>query len=194
MLHSRYIEPDDSPTLLEHHARALANKFLPCTASMFATAVGFGALAISDIRPVRQMGLWTRADSSWRGSDALPCFRRCSRCCKTPLRSEQVPVGQMVSRIRRQAGPGDPPLPVADGGRCAHPDAVRGGRAVRFPERVRAARARDGRVDLRQSERARGAGHAPFSRSRMRSTSVSSGCRRRPATHWTRSFCALWNC
>src|SRR5256886_13734933 len=58
-VHSRYIEPDDSPTLLEHHARALANKFLPCTASIFATAVGFGALAISDIRPVRDMGLWT---------------------------------------------------------------------------------------------------------------------------------------
>jgi predicted RND superfamily exporter protein len=42
-----------------HHARALANKFLPCTASMFATAVGFAALAVSEIRPVREMGLWT---------------------------------------------------------------------------------------------------------------------------------------
>ena len=58
-IHSRYMEPDDAPSLLEHHARALANKFLPCTASMFATAVGFGALAVSDIRPVREMGLWT---------------------------------------------------------------------------------------------------------------------------------------
>ncbi len=28
-LHSRFMEPDDAPTLLEHHARALANKFLP---------------------------------------------------------------------------------------------------------------------------------------------------------------------
>jgi hypothetical protein len=45
-----------SPTLLEHHARAFANKILPCTASMFATAVGFGALASPDIRPVREMG------------------------------------------------------------------------------------------------------------------------------------------
>jgi predicted RND superfamily exporter protein len=57
-IHSRYMEPDAAP-LLEHHARALANKFLPCTASMFATAVGFAALAVSDIRPVREMGLWT---------------------------------------------------------------------------------------------------------------------------------------
>jgi predicted RND superfamily exporter protein len=58
-IHSRYMEPDDGPNPLEHHARALANKFLPCTASMFATAVGFAALAVSEIRPVREMGLWT---------------------------------------------------------------------------------------------------------------------------------------
>jgi predicted RND superfamily exporter protein len=57
-IHSRYMEPDGAPPL-EHHARALANKFLPCTASMFATAVGFAALTVSDIRPVREMGLWT---------------------------------------------------------------------------------------------------------------------------------------
>jgi hypothetical protein len=58
-IHSRYMQPDDILDPLEHHARALANKFLPCTASMFATAVGFAALAVSDIRPVREMGLWT---------------------------------------------------------------------------------------------------------------------------------------
>ncbi|MDT5029625.1 MAG: uncharacterized protein QOE61_6436 [Micromonosporaceae bacterium] len=58
-IHSRYIEPEDGASPLEHHARTLANKFLPCTASMFATAVGFAALAVSDIRPVREMGLWT---------------------------------------------------------------------------------------------------------------------------------------
>lgn len=59
-LHSKYMEPDDAPGQ-NHHARALANKFLPCTASMFATAVGFAALAVSDIRPVKEMGLWTAA-------------------------------------------------------------------------------------------------------------------------------------
>ena len=26
---------------------------------MFATAVGFAALCVSDIRPVREMGIWT---------------------------------------------------------------------------------------------------------------------------------------
>jgi len=58
-IHSRYMQLDEVADPVEHHARALANKFLPCTASMFATAVGFAALAVSDIRPVREMGLWT---------------------------------------------------------------------------------------------------------------------------------------
>lgn len=71
-IHSRYMEPDRG-TALEHHARALANKFLPCTASMFATAVGFAALAVSDIRPVREMGLWTACGliGAWVGCFTL---------------------------------------------------------------------------------------------------------------------------
>src|SRR5580658_4492843 len=86
-VHSRYIEPDDSPTLLEHHARALANKFLPCTASMFATAVGFGALAISDIRPVREMGLWTASGLivAWIGCFTL--FPALQSLLRTPMRA-----------------------------------------------------------------------------------------------------------
>ena len=93
-LHSRYIEPDDSPTLLEHHARALANKFLPCTASIFATAVGFGALAISDIRPVRDMGLWTAGGLivSWIGCFTL--FPALQSLLRTPMRSEKASVAK----------------------------------------------------------------------------------------------------
>ena len=93
-VHSRYIEPDDSPTLLEHHARILANKFLPCTASMFATAVGFGALAISDIRPVRQMGLWTACGLvvAWIGCFTL--FPALQSLMRTPMRLQQASVGK----------------------------------------------------------------------------------------------------
>jgi uncharacterized protein len=93
-VHSRYIEPDDSPTLLEHHARALANKFLPCTASMFATAVGFAALAISDIRPVREMGVWTACGLivAWIGCFTL--FPALQSLLRTPMRSEKLPVGK----------------------------------------------------------------------------------------------------
>jgi predicted RND superfamily exporter protein len=93
-VHSRYIEPDDSPSLLEHHARVLANKFLPCTASMFATAVGFGALAISDIRPVRQMGLWTACGLivAWIGCFTL--FPALQSLLRTPLRTQQASAGK----------------------------------------------------------------------------------------------------
>jgi predicted RND superfamily exporter protein len=98
-LHSRYIEPDDAPTLLEHHARALANKFLPCTASMFATAVGFAALAISDIRPVREMGEWTACGlvAAWIGCFTL--FPALQSLLRTPLRSEQLTLGRWFPKF-----------------------------------------------------------------------------------------------
>jgi hypothetical protein len=98
-VHSRFIEPDDSPTLLEHHARALANKFLPCTASMFATAVGFGALAISDIRPVREMGVWTAGGLivAWIGCFTL--FPALQSLLRTPMRSEQAAAGKRFTRF-----------------------------------------------------------------------------------------------
>lgn len=85
-IHSRYMEPDGvSP--LEHHARALANKFLPCTASMFATAVGFAALTVSDIRPVREMGLWTACGliGAWVGCFTL--FPALQSLLRAPRRS-----------------------------------------------------------------------------------------------------------
>jgi predicted RND superfamily exporter protein len=98
-IHSRFIEPDDSPTLLEHHARALANKFMPCTASIFATAVGFAALAISDIRPVRDMGLWTACGLvvAWIGCFTL--FPALQALLRTPRRTEKVAMGKWFPRF-----------------------------------------------------------------------------------------------
>jgi uncharacterized protein len=98
-IHSRYMEPDDAPTPLEHHARALANKFLPSTASMFATAVGFAALAVSEIRPVREMGLWTACGLivAWVGCFTLfPAFQSLFRA---PLRKEGMRVGRRYARF-----------------------------------------------------------------------------------------------
>src|SRR5581483_5188195 len=89
--------PDDAPTLLEHHARALENKFLPCTASIFATAVGFAALAVSDIRPVREMGLWTACGLivAWIGCFTL--FPALQSLLRTPLRSQRAAAGRRFS-------------------------------------------------------------------------------------------------
>jgi predicted RND superfamily exporter protein len=89
-IHSRYMDPDESVAPLEHHARALANKFLPCTASMFATAVGFAALAVSEIRPVREMGLWTACGliGAWIGCFTL--FPALQALLRAPRRSGAV--------------------------------------------------------------------------------------------------------
>jgi predicted RND superfamily exporter protein len=61
---------------------------------MFATAVGFGALAISDIRPVREMGLWTASGLivAWIGCFSL--FPALQSLLRTPMRSEQAPAGK----------------------------------------------------------------------------------------------------
>ncbi|HEY2590078.1 MAG TPA: MMPL family transporter, partial [Steroidobacteraceae bacterium] len=98
-LHSRYIERDEAlsqgrESLAEHHARALANKLMPCTASMLATAVGFAALAVSDIRPIREMGLWTASGLAvaWLGCFLL--FPALQSLLNTPLKAERAPAGR----------------------------------------------------------------------------------------------------
>jgi uncharacterized protein len=98
-IHSRYIERDDAPNLLHHHARALANKLIPCTASIFATAVGFAALAVSNIRPIREMGLWTASGLivAWVGCFTL--FPALQALLRTPLRAERAPAGRWFPRF-----------------------------------------------------------------------------------------------
>jgi uncharacterized protein len=93
-IHSRYMEPDDSPNLLEHQARVLANKFLPCTASMFATAVGFAALAVSQIRPVREMGLWTACGLIVAWVSCFTLFPALQSLLRAPMRSASIPTGK----------------------------------------------------------------------------------------------------
>ncbi|MBN2197055.1 MAG: MMPL family transporter [Polyangiaceae bacterium] len=57
-IHSRFVERPPEVPLGEHHVFAVANKFVAVTASLFAAAVGFAALIVSSIRPIREMGLW----------------------------------------------------------------------------------------------------------------------------------------
>ncbi len=157
------IEPDDSPTLLEHHARALANKFLPCTASMFATAVGFAALAISDIRPVREMGLWTACGLivAWIGCFTL--FPALQSLLRTPMRSEKAlrsANGFPASSTRWFRRAAAIRWPLVGGALLL----MLCGAAALFgiPGVLVAPRSGDGRADLRQSQRARGPGYPPL--------------------------------
>jgi predicted RND superfamily exporter protein len=75
---------------------------------MFATAVGFGALAISDIRPVRDMGLWTAGGLivAWIGCFTL--FPALQSLLRTPMRSEKASVA------KRFPGFADALVPASD--------------------------------------------------------------------------------
>ena len=98
-IHSRYMEPDDAPTPLDHHARILANKFLPCTASMFATAVGFAALAVSDIRPVREMGLWTAGGLILAWLSCFTLFPALQSLLRVPRRPRSTAEGRWFAAL-----------------------------------------------------------------------------------------------
>jgi predicted RND superfamily exporter protein len=58
-LHSRFIDQPEGVELSDHHVAALRSKLVPVTASTIAAAAGFAALAVSSIRPIREMGIWT---------------------------------------------------------------------------------------------------------------------------------------
>lgn len=60
-LHSRFVDQPEGVDLDRHRVAALVNKLGAVSVSMFAAAVGFAALSVSDILPVRQLGIWTSA-------------------------------------------------------------------------------------------------------------------------------------
>lgn len=94
-LHSRFVEvPDDTTDLDEHQAIALANKFVAATASIFATAVGFAALAVSEIRPIRELGLWVAAGLVFTWITVFTLFPALQKVLNTPTEKERKTAGQ----------------------------------------------------------------------------------------------------
>src|SRR3954462_4067042 len=66
-LHSRFVDRPKEVPVREHQVAALRNKLLPVTASTVAAVLGFAALAVSKVRPVRELGIWTTVASPSRG-------------------------------------------------------------------------------------------------------------------------------
>lgn len=98
-LHSRYVEqPDDLPDE-EHQVAALVHKFLPCTASIFAAAVGFAALLVSEIRPIYEMGLWTATGLAITWVVVFTLFPALQRLLRTPTRRERKVAGQRFPHL-----------------------------------------------------------------------------------------------
>ena len=97
-LHSRFVDrPPDVP-VDEHQIFALADKFTAVTVSIFATAIGFAALAVSRIHPVRELGLWTAAGLVLVWAVSFTLFPALQKLLRTPTRSERKVAGEWVVR------------------------------------------------------------------------------------------------
>ncbi len=88
-LHSRYVDRPEGRGVDEHLVFSLANKWLACTASIFATAVGFAALVVSPIDPIRQMGIWVAAGLVLTYIAIFTLFPVLEKILKTPTGIEQ---------------------------------------------------------------------------------------------------------
>jgi len=98
-LHSRFVDQPDGVALEAHHIAALRNKLLPVTASTIAAAIGFAALAVSSIRPIREMGLWTAIGLviSWIVGYTL--FPALQRTLRTPTRQRVAVRSALYDRL-----------------------------------------------------------------------------------------------
>ncbi len=95
-LHSRFVDRQADVPLDRHRVLALDNKLLAVSASMFAAAVGFAALGISEIQPIRQLGIWT---SVGLGIGWLVCFTlypALQTVLRAPTRVERPVAGPWV--------------------------------------------------------------------------------------------------
>lgn len=88
-LQSRFVDRPPERSVDDHQIFALCNKFLACTASIFAAAVGFAALAVSRIRPIREMGLWVAIGLVFTWLLVFTLFPALQKLLRTPTRQEQ---------------------------------------------------------------------------------------------------------
>ena len=98
-LHSRYIQQPTGVELERHHVFSLANKALPVTASIVAALLGFAALAVSQIRPIRELGIWTAAGLAVSWLTAFTLFPALQRIFKAPTRQGQLAAGGLYQRL-----------------------------------------------------------------------------------------------
>ncbi|MCC6551971.1 MAG: MMPL family transporter [Polyangiaceae bacterium] len=88
-LQSRFVERPEGRGVDEHQVLSLANKWLACTASIFATAVGFAALVVSPIRPIREMGAWVAMGLALTYVVVFTLFPALQKILKTPTAQER---------------------------------------------------------------------------------------------------------
>jgi len=99
-IHSRFVDCPADRDPHEHLLFALENKFVACTASIFATAVGFAALLVSGIQPIRDMGSWVAVGLVMTWVILFTLFPALQKELRTPTETGRRAAGQ---RIRRAA-------------------------------------------------------------------------------------------
>ena len=93
-IHSRFVECPPDQDVDDHQLFALTNKFLACTASIFASAVGFAALAVSKIRPIREMGIWVAVGLVFTWIVVFTLFPALQKILNTPTQKERAVAGK----------------------------------------------------------------------------------------------------
>jgi predicted RND superfamily exporter protein len=98
-LQSRFVERPSATPVDEHQILALRNKFVAVTASIFATAVGFAALVVSSIRPIREMGIWVAIGLAFTWVVVFTLFPALQKLLRTPTRGERRDAGARLERL-----------------------------------------------------------------------------------------------
>jgi len=98
-LQSRFVDRPAGRPVDEHQVFALCNKFVACTASIFATAVGFAALMVSDIRPIKEMGLWVAVGLVLAWVIIFTLFPALQTILRTPTREGERPASDRFVRV-----------------------------------------------------------------------------------------------
>ena len=98
-IHSRFVQRPANRSVDTHQVFALGNKFVACTASIFATAAGFGALTVSPIRPVREMGTWVAAGLFFTWVIVFTLFPALQKVLATPTWPERPPEDDWFVRL-----------------------------------------------------------------------------------------------
>lgn len=92
-IHSRFVERPAGRSVDAHQVFALTNKFVACTASIFATAAGFAALMVSNIRPIHEMGLWVAVGMFFTWVIVFTLFPALQKLLQTPTEQERGMAG-----------------------------------------------------------------------------------------------------
>jgi len=100
-LHSRFIDRPPEVPVREHQLVALRNKLLPVTASPFAAVLGFAALSVSKVVPIREMGLWTALGLAISWVVAFTLFPALQLTLRTPTGTARVAGGGIYERLVR---------------------------------------------------------------------------------------------